>query len=202
MGRNVGLVGAHRVGKTLLRDTLASGTGSKTFNFSISREQQVIGYDSGNQGYKAHLRMHIQERLLKTMEYALHNQFTTVAPAAMGYTSPSIIADRTPIDLIGYAIINLEREPPHQINGDWLKWYIAECIKLTNRFFHKLVLVQPGIKFEADTKSGPIEDVEPLNGAYQAMFLNPSLAVERIIMPSEMTSLQERCLFVKEFMYA
>lgn len=202
MPKVIGLLGAHRVGKSYLRDHLTAVLGTRNFDYSISRETRNLGYNSSNQSYGAHLRKYIQEHLLKSMRRSLRNQTTYLSPASMDYTVKELIADRTPIDLIGYAVVNLAKSPPSQSNRDWLKWYIDECIELTNKYFSNIVLIQPGIPFVPDDKSGPIEMVDELNAVYLSMLLKPELAVPKRVMPEAMTDITERMKYVLEFINA
>lgn len=203
MSEIIGLVGAHRVGKSYLRDHLTTVLGAKCFDFSISKEQRYLGYNSGNQSYKPHERRHIQSHLLKQMTRHLRHAVDPIISLGRvdEHKHHLVIADRTPIDLIGYALINLVNDPWHG-SKQWQADYINECIAATNTYFKKLVLIQPGIPFIPDNKSGPIEIVDDLNAIYTSMFLRPELGVERRIMPETMTDITERMKYVLEFINA
>lgn len=203
MSEIIGLVGAHRVGKTYLRDHLTTVLGAKKFDFSISKEQRYLGYQSGNQSYKPHERRHIQARLLKQMTSHLRHAADPIISLGRvdEHKHHLVIADRTPIDLIGYALINLVNDP-WKDSKQWQAEYIQECISVTNIYFKKLVLIQPGILFIPDNKSGPVEMVDDLNAIYASMFLRPELGVDRRIMPETMTDITERMKYVLEFINA
>lgn len=203
MSKIIGLVGAHRVGKSYLRDHLTTVLGAKYFDFSISKEQRYLGYNSGNQSYKPHERRHIQAHLLKQMtRYLRHAVHPIISIGRVDeHKHHLVIADRTPIDLIGYALVNLVNDP-WKDSKQWQADYIKECIEVTNIYFRKLVLIQPGIPFIPDDKSGPIEMVDDLNAIYTSMFLRPELEVDRRIMPETMTDITERMKYVLEFIDA
>lgn len=189
----IGLLGAHRTGKsTLCQALLSAGRGSFwEKEISISKMQKDMGYDSSNQSYDWETRKSIQSGLLDAFFKKLHEETITRAVVA------NWITERTPLDLIGYLVMNAPENPTAE-DLEWIDNYIANCIALTNINYSKVFLLQPGIEYVECATSAKEDSMDILNAIYLKTLLDPRLTVDRVIVPQEMTDLTERVLFVME----
>ena len=189
----IGLLGAHRTGKsTLCQALLSAGRGSFwEKEISISKMQKDMGYDSSNQSYDWETRKSIQSGLLDAFFKKLHEETITRAVVA------NWITERTPLDLIGYLVMNAPENPTAE-DLEWIDNYIANCIALTNVNYSKVFLLQHGIEYVECATSAKEDSMDILNAIYLKTLLDPRLTVDRVIVPQEMTDLTERVLFVRE----
>ena len=189
----IGLLGAHRTGKsTLCQALLSAGRGSFwEKEISISKMQKDMGYDSSNQSYDWETRKSIQSGLLDAFFKKLHEE--TIIRAVVA----NLITERTPLDLIGYLVMNAPENPTAE-DLEWIDNYIANCIALTNASYSKVFLLQPGIEYVECATSAKEDSMDILNAIYLKTLLDPRLTVDRVIVPQEMTDLTERVLFVME----
>lgn len=189
----IGLMGAHRTGKsTLCQALLSAGRGLLwEKEISISKMQKDLGYDSSNQSYDWDTRKSIQARLLAAFFKKIHEPYT------QSVVHHTVISERTPLDLIGYLVMNAP-ENPTAGDLEWIDNYIANCIALTNVNYSKVFLLQPGIEYVECATSAKEDSMDILNAIYLKTLLDPRLTVDRVIVPQEMTDLTERVLFVME----
>ena len=189
----IGLLGAHRTGKsTLCQALLSAGRGSFwEKEISISKMQKDMGYDSSNQIYDWETRKSIQSGLLDAFFKKRHEE--TIVHAVVA----NLITERTPLDLIGYLVMNAPENPTAE-DLEWIDNYIANCIALTNVNYSKVFLLQPGIEYVECATSAKEDSMDILNAIYLKTLLDPRLTVDRVIVPQEMTDLTERVLFVME----
>ena len=188
-----GLMGAHRTGKsTLCQALLYVGRGYFwEKEISISKMQRDMNYDSSNQEYDWETRKDIQSGLL----YAFKNILER--PQVTRQVIHKVLTERTPLDLIGYLVLNMPDKPTDEDRA-WVDTYIRMCIALTNKHYTKVFLVQPGIAYVECETSAKEESIEMLNSIYLHLLLDPKLTIDRVIIPQEMTDLRERVVFVME----
>lgn len=193
----MGLIGAHRVGKTTLMNQLAKGP-FEAVPISINKMQRNRGYDSSNQNYSFEDRMIIQRHLLDDFNDFLYKRLNRPRPAVIR-SYGVMVTDRTPLDLIGYTLLALV-DPITPAQGEDLMKYINDCIELTNKYFTDLILIQPGIELIPDPKSAPCDEdmIAKLNGIYMMYMLNSQVTANKCIMPPELTDLTDRCGYVIE----
>lgn len=188
-----GLVGAHRVGKSTLAETLACTLRGEYVPIDISVMQHSIGYSSAKQDYPWHTRKHIQECLLELFDHKLVDVHKRVFTQQVTRDILNIFSDRTPLDLIGYAMWSFPKEPT-EADHEWMQEYTEECINLTNKFYDVVALVQPGIPLVESPTSAPADPdmIETFNQCYLSLMLDPRITVKKIIIPRECTDLIER----------
>lgn len=63
----IGLLGAHRTGKTTLAKATAEASGIRFMQVQLSEAQRILGFDSSKQDYTFKERRQIQEGLLNYM---------------------------------------------------------------------------------------------------------------------------------------
>lgn len=142
----IGLVGAHRVGKTTLAKKCAEEFGIDYIPASVSATFARLGV-SPRYPFTFRERLKVQIEVLKD------------ADAAWSRGNQSIgISDRTPIDMMAYTLAEVG---PETLAGDaeleeLLHDYIQTCKQVTRRHFKALVVVRPGIPIVDDaTKASP-----------------------------------------------
>ena len=195
MSYRIGLTGAHRVGKSTLAEVLAKDTKAKYAPVGISDMQAAYGYDSSKQDYPWEERKKIQELLLGEFSNQLLGlRVYHVEPVSR----PLKITDRTPLDLVGYAMWSFPYNPTKEDTA-WLENYIQLCIELTNRNYRGVALVQPGISLVSSPTSAAadIEMIETLNQCYLSLFLDPRLRIKKFIIPRELIDVDRRSLAVR-----
>ena len=187
----IGLIGAHRTGKTTLAKHVESGVPSiKAITVNLGKAQSILGFDSAKQDYTFKERRTIQDGLLNYMaelykESAIHYE--------------NVIFDRTPLDLIGYTISLANSNVLDQEDEVWLEDFIRNCNLLTEFYLDKLFLVQPGIDLITDnTTSAPAQKgyIEHLNYIYAGVITQINYRTRAFIIPRQVTDLDDRAHFV------
>lgn len=178
----LGLVGAHRTGKTTLAEAHSLKSGATLVKMNIGALQKELGFDSSNQTYDFDTRMTIQEHLLQ--------RFDEIYQSVKGL---DVVCDRTPLDLIGYAMLAVT-DDLSEAQSDRLTQYVTDCVNLTNEHFTALVLVQPGIPIiDSETSAKPVLALmEKLNTIYLGTFSDERLIVPHFYIPRSMTDLSLR----------
>jgi predicted ATPase len=177
----IGLVGAHRTGKTTLARLYAEREQVQFVETTTSSIFKELGFDP-KVDYDFKTRLFIQRKILDDMDKK--------------YCSATgiFIADRTPLDALTYTLADVTRE---NINGELakeLEVYSHDCFRVLNRHFNILMLVSPGIPLvEAEGKA-------PANTAYIEHFHNLALGLlvgeyveaNHYFIPRAMTDLETR----------
>lgn len=180
----IGLCGAHRTGKTTLARAYADLMQVTFMPVSISQMQKNIGYDSSYQKYSWVQRKDIQLSLLEQFE----DKLRAINP------THQVIMDRTPLDLIGYLLIHVNEDVPTQDHG-FVQYFINQCVELTNKYFAKVVLVQPGVPLVNENNTSAIANgpvIELLNSIYRGYVHPESLHIPHSIIPRAITDLSLR----------
>jgi hypothetical protein len=188
----IGLIGAHRVGKSYLVKELSRGPFHE-LDVSISKWQKELGYDSSNMNYSWSTRQDIQLGLLRKFAEVLRDSHRQIIRAIKDTTK--VITERTPLDLIGYAYLNAPANPSES-DMKWLYAYATQCILLTNEYYDQVILIQPGIEFVHDPKSASEDSVEILNAHYQSVLMDSRLEPKKFIMDRTVTDIRDRVTYV------
>ena len=195
MSYRIGLTGAHRVGKSTLAEVLAKDIKAEYTPVGISDMQAAYGYDSSKQDYPWEERKKIQELLLGEFS----NQLLGLRVYRAEPLNRSLkITDRTPLDLVGYAMWSFPENPTEE-DSAWLANYIKLCIELTNRNYRGIALVQPGIPLVSSPTSAAAdaEMIETFTQGYLSLFLDPRLRIKKFIIPRELIDVDRRSLAVR-----
>lgn len=178
----LGLVGAHRTGKTTLAEAYAKKSGATLVKMEIGTLQKELGYDSSNQSYDFDTRMTIQEHLLR--------RFDEIYSSIKGLDA---VCDRTPLDLIGYAMLAVT-DDLSDAQGARLTQYVTDCVNLTNERFTSLVLLQPGVPLTSSDTSAKsvLALMEKLNLIYLGTFSDERLIVPHFYIPRAMLDINLR----------
>lgn len=179
----LGLVGAHRVGKTTLATKYAEKHGWKFAQTSVSALLREIGFNPSEIPATFEERLTAQEKLIERMD-----QFYREAQGM------SVITDRTPVDLLIYTAAEAVGDNIPEALQQRFERYWNRCMEVCNRHFACLVVVQPGIPVtHADGKgviNGPY--IEHLNALARGICADERLKVPYFTIPRARTDLDAR----------
>lgn len=130
----IGLLGAHRVGKTSLARKFAAMFGYAFMETSVSGIFKELGRDPADT-FTFTERLDIQEKILQRLDK------TYDEASADGL----VIVDRTPLDLLGYTMAEAIGDSVSEADQARFKEYMEKCFDVTNRRFSTVILVQSGI---------------------------------------------------------
>lgn len=186
----IGLVGAHRVGKsTLCKEILRAANGLIVeVPISISDMQSKLGFNSANQNYDWETRKRIQTGLLNLFIEILVKADTDYQTKTINL---AIITERTPLDLVGYILSNAPENPTEE-DREWINAYIIGCIKLTNIYYTKVIFIQPGIPYKHAFTSAGHDTINKVNEALLSVTIHPSLTTVVHLMPTEILDINQR----------
>ena len=144
----MGLVGAHRTGKTTLARVVAERTGLPFVSSSTSQVFADMGLDVRDD-YPFSVRIRAQHIVLERMIEAYRRAGTR------------FITDRTPIDALAYTLADVQKANLTVGELKQVETYMEECIRATNYSFFHLFLLPTGLPYvEAPGKP-------PFNVPYQ-----------------------------------
>ena len=192
MSANItGFIGAHRTGKSTLVNRLTGLTKpSYKIEVSITVMQAKGGWESSNQSYDWETRKQIQTHLLLQFRELLHD-----VTHQRAWGGP-LMTERTPLDLIGYLILNAPESPTEE-DIKFINNYTAACVKLTDEFYNQIYFVQPGIPYKPESKSASYETIEKLSDIYSAILLSQRIKPTLHIIPEGMLDLNQRLAFIE-----
>ncbi len=127
---NLGLCGGHRTGKTTLAQAIAQKKNIPFVKTDTSAVFKKFGLDPA-ESMNFGTRLKIQHKILEA------------AIAIWEQESRFFVSDRTPIDMMAYTIGDIQGKT--EVDFNELEDYLNLCFNATNKFFAKLVIVQPGI---------------------------------------------------------
>ena len=180
----IGLLGAHRTGKTTLAKAVASVSGIRYMEVKLSAAQRILGFDSSNQNYTFKERRAIQSGLLEYMGLLLE-------ATAQG----DVIYDRTPLDLIGYTISLANANVLDEDDEAWLEKFISDCHLLTSHYFDVVHLIQPGIPLIKDNDTSAVTQqgyINHLNYIYRGVVMEMNYRTKAYILPIWITDINQR----------
>lgn len=138
----IGLVGAHRVGKTTLAKAYAEQT-----------DIEFVQTDSTGvfkkYGMSPKVDYHFRERLF------IQNKILEDAERRYKAANSDFITDRTPLDMLAYTLADVQRENTTMADAALLMDYIERCYEATNKHFASIIVVQPGIPIVDDPGKAP-----------------------------------------------
>lgn len=188
----IGITGAHRTGKSTLAKAVAYELGYAALLTSVSNapiwEQLHV---QPSEQFTFAERLEIQRHL---MEY-LEKQYAST-------TEKNFVADRTPLDLLGYLFANVD-STCSDLWADSARALIGKAIFTVTRYFDKIFLVQPGIPAIVDAgKSGKVF----MSSIYQTALNNNIMAFginyidpsKFIIIPSNILKHDSRVGYILE----
>jgi hypothetical protein len=146
---NIALAGAHRTGKSTLAAAYAKSEGYAYIPSRAGEAFSLLGLRVG-EPCSIDQRISVQEKILD-----LH--VADIRKHRVG----NWISDRSTLDMAAYTLLHAagSQDCDHQRVVD----YMTRCFEVANRHYAMVVLVQPGIPYEA------VEGKPPPNPAHQEM---------------------------------
>ena len=129
----IALSGSHRTGKTTLARAYAEREGIPFVQTTTSKVFEQMGLNPAVT-QPLSKRIEVQQRILDTLD----KQY---AGAGQGM----FIADRSPLDCIGYTMVELGQGKMTIKNEKLLSAYFADCIACANQHFSIIAVVRPAI---------------------------------------------------------
>ena len=182
--RRIGIIGAHRTGKSTIAQEVAN-------ELAIPYVDASVGSDFvwKNSGYQYHdrvtflERLEIQEALLEGIAQKLYSH----------QNQPNWVIDRSPIDILAYLMVSLDDTCTRLVDGR-VKQFREQCIELTEEYFSTLFIVQPEIEYEeVRGKQGKVFKTAAMQDALTDIMMGVCLRqcdVEFFIIPMGLTAEQ------------
>jgi hypothetical protein len=187
----IGFSGAHRTGKSTLASLVSKELSIEFFETSVSAAPvwKECHMSPGEQVTFAE-RVFLQQSILGYLSDKLAS------------ASGSICADRTPIDLVGYLLANVDHTCGN-LQHDAVNRLIIDCVKNTILNFDHVFIIQPGIQVVEDTgKQGKTFLSKPyqmaVNNQIIATCVNYMSDAKYTIIPSNLRSNDERAKFIRK----
>lgn len=187
---NLGLCGGHRTGKTTLASAIAQQKNIPFVKTDTSAVFRKFGLDPA-ESMDFRTRIEIQHRILE-------------AAIAVWERESSFVSDRTPIDMMAYTIGDIQGKT--EVDFSKLEDYLNLCFKATNKFFAKLVIVQPGIPlvYEVGKAALNLAYIEHINilvlGLCGGLCADRRLKSTVMCLDRQITNHEERIRTILEFM--
>lgn len=188
--RVYGILGSHRTGKTTACQKLEKDYGYVFFKSDVSGTYEKHGKDPKQIDSLAE-RIDIQKHILK--DYT--SQLIDFIEPYRG-KDVSIITDRTPLDLAMYTLSDAHQHSKGSERA--LVDYVYDCLEITDRYFKRVALLQPGISLEDDTS----KNTAKINPAYMfnlnmiAKGLLHDYQGESFVIPATATEIGYRTLYI------
>ena len=149
----IGLVGAHRTGKTTLAKAFSKRYNVPFLQTNVGDTFKRLGYDP-KMDYEFSVRLYIQHQILADIE----RKYKAMNGA-------HFITDRTPLDLLAYTIADVQRANLAPDLVSVFMDYFKKCIAVTNQYFWMVAVIQPGIPLVEEEGKAPanIAYMEHLN---------------------------------------
>lgn len=181
----LGLVGAHRVGKTTLAERFAAARRGQQWKFaqtSVSAIFRDLGHDPA-ETFDFKTRLTIQEQILIRLTRFYRES-----------TGQFVITDRTPIDMLAYTMSEANGEAVGPDLQARFKGYANDCFTVTNKFFSAVLVVQPGIPIiDAPGKAAPnAAYLEHLNTLMIGLCCDERMKVPHFFIPRTRLTMESR----------
>lgn len=178
----LGLVGAHRTGKTSLARLYAEKHGISFLETSVSAIWRELGYDPAAL-YDFETRMTIQERILERVDAKFAE-----------FSGREFITDRTPLDMAAYLLGDAVGDRVPESCQERVKKYVADCFEATNRRFGVVILIQPGIPLVREDGKAAMNEayIEHLNSLMLGLTCDERLRSYNFYLPRSIIDMDRR----------
>lgn len=184
----IGLLGAHRTGKTSLARAYAEKHGIEFIETSVSAIFRELGHDPAD-SFDFKTRLSIQEVILDRLD------------AVYGAVSPTVqaITDRTPIDMLAYTMAEAVGGTVRKREQERFEAYVQRCFEVTNKRFSTLLLVQPGIPLVKARGKAVLNQayIEHLNSLMLGLSCDVRCSVPHFYIRRAMTEMADRITAVE-----
>jgi hypothetical protein len=179
MTYNLGICGAHRTGKTTLAKALDMPY------ISINAGEVFVRYRfSPEAKLDIRTRLFIQQKILAQAD---NIWFEADEP---------FVCDRTPIDMAAYLLADVGNGDLDQFTQDEIIDYATDCVRLTKKYFERIILLPPSIKSVWEPNKGAINGALIYKLHWLIIGLMHDFDVKYQMMPVNVTDLQERVEYV------
>lgn len=184
---SLGLTGAQRTGKSTLAKAFSMAENVPFLQTGASQVFLDLGYDP-KADYPLDIRMEIQKKILESFD----KQYR----AGGG----EFVTDRTPIDLMAYALADVQRQNTTEAQAKVVTDYMKDCISVTNSHFTSLVVVQPAIPvIEEEGKApGNWAYMEHISAICMGLVVSELVLPANYYIPRHMTNLADRVACLKK----
>ena len=183
----IGLAGSHRVGKTTLAREYAKRSEIALVETPTSAVFKEMGISTSGP-LPFDVRLDVQEELLRRFDRQYREHMAKPA-----------ISDRTPMDLLMYTMADAVHDAVPEALQERLERYANDCFDVTNRHFHLLIVVRPGIQIAQAEGKGTLNKayIEHLNALVIGLMADQRLKVPHFYMPRSALELKERLDLLK-----
>lgn len=187
----IGFAGAHRTGKTTLAREFAARSGIPYIETRASGTFARLGLNP-KADYSLRERIIVQMAILDDM-----SEIWSHAPKMF-------ISDRTPVDMMAYMLADVRRENVDSETDGRISEYCDLCLKVTERYFRMLYVLQPGIPIVDEEGKAPAiaSYIEHINaiivGTAMTRFINSDMSLIYVA-PRNVTDLEARIAVAMEF---
>ncbi len=180
----IGLMGAHRTGKSTLMRAFAEEHDMPYYETKTTEVWKRLDINPKSQlsfDERLTVQNHILDALIDTYDKALSEH----------YSSDLILVDRTPLDALAYLMAEVGNQPVNQLAYGA---YRARCNLAMHKYFGGLLLVQPGIALLDAEGKGTLSPayIEHLNAIMIGLLTNCIAVPHRMIMSSNVLELNDR----------
>lgn len=104
------------------------------------------------------------------------------------------ITDRTPVDMMAYALADVQRSNVTQAEGVLLDQYLEKCIEVANQHFTAVIVVQPGIIAPDEPGKAPVNRafMEHMNYLVKGIIISEDFEPDHFVIPRNMLKLEDR----------
>ena len=176
------LTGSHRSGKTTLARAFAQYEGIPFVQTTASAVFESLGL-SPSETLTMSKRLLVQRKILEEFERLYRSAKSRV-----------FITDRSPIDLIGYTMVEIGQKPIGAKNERELYKYIDDCIDVLNRHFSTIVIVSPAIPLVAEEGKASLSKpfIDHLAYVLEGVCAMPNITAGTFRIPRKMIDLSDR----------
>jgi len=173
----IGICGSHRTGKTTLAEAISKKTGIPFLKTSTSAVFEQHGLDPA-QPLDFKTRLWIQQRVIEA--------------AVEVWKQGAFVTDRTPLDFMAYTLAECQGDTT--VDFKELETYLNQCFEATQKFFTKLVLVQPAIPLVYEQGKAALNRayVEHLNIIIQGLCHDERISCPAIIIERDIIQIEAR----------
>ena len=177
----IGLMGAHRTGKTTLAQRFAEECQVPFVTSSTSQVFADLGLDV-REDYPFDVRLQAQAKVLERMA----GQYDKVRGA--------FVTDRTPLDALAYTLADVQKINITPREDELVQEYMTACFDLTNDTFYSALIVPPGLPYVVEPGKPPpnASYQEHIHSLVFGLVMDERARVSCTVLPRNMTALPAR----------
>lgn len=185
---NIGFCGAHGTGKTTLVIALSHSIGVPYIPIDASNVFLEHKFHPSDK-LDIRARLFLQQKILAKAEDIWFD-----------VDEPSFICDRTPLDMAAYLLADVGNGELDKHTQDEVMDYLQDCVKITIKYFDKIVLVPPAIPFVEREYKAAINQPLIFKLHTQLLGMLNYLDLPYKELPKDCLDLGDRVQFVKDYL--